>query len=365
MKPAVNDSFAFLATMRLQGDLFADNLIATVFTDDLQKTAFRTILDSLTFNAQLTQFTNFNTVKEALICTQKLPDWADQKLMDKGAAFFAVHATTILNLLGLLALPYCYAAADGARVLDLSERIKNKPEHRLGETADFVWEVMAPNAFKQDGKGFVSILKVRLLHAAIRFYTDKSSKWNPSWGLPVNQEDMAGTNLSFSLIVIRGLRKFGLTISYAEQEAFLHLWNVIGFLLGLDERLLPETGKEALLLEEAIRKRNFKSSAHGQSLTNSLINYFSAVDAAFPKKGTVQLMRYLLGDDVADLLALPPQPAPLATVYFLKLIHNFQLFRQLNSRFAYQRQYAAFKKTRLSPFAKSSHRYTLPISLTS
>ena len=118
-----------------------------------------------------------------------------------------------MNLLGLLSLPYCYAAADGARVLDLSERIKNKPEHRLNETADFVWDVMAPNAFKPDGKGFTSILKVRLLHAAIRFYTGKSSKWNAAdWGLPVNQEDMAGTNLSFSLLVVRGLRKFGLAV---------------------------------------------------------------------------------------------------------------------------------------------------------
>lgn len=365
MKPAADSTFQTLSAMRRQGDFFADQLIAEVFADDIHKASFRSFLDSLTYNHQLNQLDEFYAVKEVFIGAAKIPNWADQKLMKQGAAFFAVHATTVMNLLGLLSLPYCYAAADGAKVLDLSERIRNKPEHRLGETADFIWDVMAPNAFEPEGKGFVSILKVRLLHAAIRFYTQKSGKWNEDWGLPVNQEDMAGTNLSFSLIVVRGLRKFGLTIEYPQQQAFMHLWNVIGFLLGVDERLLPETGKEALLLEEGIRLRNFKASEHGQSLTRSLINYFSTVDASFPQKETMQLMRYLVGDDVADLLALPPQQAPNSTIYFLKLINNFQLFGKGNARFAYQKQHAAFKKMRTAPLLKKSPRFNLPLGLTS
>lgn len=365
MKPAANYSFEFLASMRHCGDIAADSLITEVFADDVQKTAFRSLLDSININNDLQHITNFYAVKEVFRSAEKLPVWADQKLMDQGAAFFTNHATAIMNLLGLLSLPYCYAAADGARVLDLSERIKNQPEHRLNETADFVWDVMAPNAFKPDGKGFASILKVRLLHAAIRFYTGKSGKWNYDWGLPVNQEDMAGTNLSFSLLVIRGLRKFGLTVSYPEQQAFMHLWNVIGFLLGVDERLLPETGKEALLLEEAIRLRNFKSSKHGQSLTKSLVAYFATVDANFPAKQTMQLMRYLMGNEVADLLSLPPQTAPISTVKFLQLISNFQVLRQINTRFSYQNQHFDFKKLRPSPTGKRHPRYVLPGSLTS
>ena len=365
MKPAVIFSNDFLASMRQQGDLPADSLITEVFADETQKSAFRSFLDSLNANSQLDHVDDFYAIKEVFIQSTKLPDWADQKLMKQGAAFFAIHATAIMNLLGLLSLPYCYAAADGAKVLDLSERIKNKPEHRLGETADFVWEVMAPNAFKPEGKGFVSILKVRLLHAAIRFYTGKSSKWNYDWGLPINQEDMAGTNLSFSLLAIRGLRKFGLTIRYEDQQAFMHLWNVIGFLLGGDERLLPETGKEALLLEEAIRSRNFKSSVHGRELTRSLTKYFSAVDTAFPQKETMKLMRYLLGDEVADLLALPPQQTPVAAVYFFKLINNLQLLGKTNSRFAYEQQRFVFKKTHSAPSVKKLRPYSLPVSLTS
>lgn len=365
MKATANYNFEFLAAMRQQGDFFADNLIAEVFADDNQKATFRTLLDSLSLNSHINQVDDFYAVKEVFAAAAQLPPWADQKLMTQGATFFAVHANAIMNLLGLLSLPYCYAAADGARVLDLSARIKNTPEHRLNETADFVWDVMAPNAFKPEGKGFASILKVRLLHAAIRFYTLKSSKWNMDWGLPVNQEDMCGTNLSFSLIVIRGLRKFGLAISYEDQQAFMHLWNVIGFLLGLDEHLLPETGKEALQMEEAIRLRNFKTSEHGISLTRSLTKFFATVDANFQEKDTMQLMRYLMGNEVADLLHLPPQTASVSTVRLFKLITNLQILRQKNTKFAYQQQQAEFKKTRSSPLLKTTSRYRLPLSLTS
>lgn len=366
MKAATNYSFAFLASMRQLADQPADDLIAEVFADENQKSEYRNLLNSFSTNTDLQKTDEFYTVKEAFQSATKLPNWADQKLMKQGSAFFAAHAASIMNLLGLLSLPYCYAAADGARVLDLSERIKNKPEHRLNETADFVWDVMAPNAFKPEGKGFTSIFKVRLLHAAIRFYTGKSSKWNaPDWGLPVNQEDMAGTNLSFSLLVIRGLRKFGLTIEYKDQQAFMHLWNVIGFLLGVDERLLPETGKEALLLEEAIRLRNFKTSEHGISLTQSLIKYFASVDPNFQPKQTMELMRYLMGDEVANLLQLPPQTAPVSTVKFLQLISNFQVLKQLNTKFSYQNQRFDYQKLRPSLQQKSHPRYVLPSTLTS
>ena len=176
---------------------------------------------------------------------------------------------------------------------------------------------------------------------------------------------MAGTNLSFSLLAIRGLRKFGITINYEDQQAFMHLWNVIGYLLGLDERLLPETGKEALILEEIISNRNFKSSVHGQALTRSLVKYFSSVDANFPEKETMKLMRYLLGNKIADLLALPPESATRSTVGFLKLLNNLQLAGKTNSRFAYQQQRFAYKKALPAPIVKKAQPYTLPVSLTS
>ena len=63
--------------------------------------------------------------------TALLPEWANRRQMQQGAAFFARHSRPILSILGCYSLPYCYAAADGAQVLWLSQRIRNDARRRL------------------------------------------------------------------------------------------------------------------------------------------------------------------------------------------------------------------------------------------
>lgn len=332
----------FLDLKRTCPDDLADDFIAGQFSDPVKKNELKTWLDQLNSNSQLyfkdgvlegspDDYQQSKLIQDAT----KLPEWAEPTLMKKGAAFFGRNAEAIMNLLGLLSLPYCYAAADGAMVLYLSERIRNETGKRLGETADFIWDVMSSEAFGKLGRGFSSILQVRLMHAGARYYTRASGKWNPQWGLPLNQEDMAGTNLAFSLIVIRGLRKLGYTIQYDEQRAFIHLWNVIGYLLGVQQDLLPETGKQAQLLEAAIRKRQFRASVQGAALTQALTSYLtgSLKNEDVTSEQVLGFMRFLLGEEVAGLLNLKaPQLATsqlwlLKTVYLVKASSYHQALR--------------------------------------
>ncbi len=344
METTYNDHF--LADKRKAGDQAADSLIQALFTGPEQKTALKLWLDALVDNAALSSSADQYGEYPVVAAAGQLPVWANKKSMAEGASFFARHAETIMSLLGLLSLPYCYAAAQGAMVLHLSQRIKTDAGRRLIETAEFVWDVMAPDAFGPRGKGFASILKVRLMHAAVRYYTLTSGQWNGDWGTPINQEDMAGTNLSFSLIVIRGLRKWGYTIDYREQQAFTHLWNVIGSLMGLEEELLPSNGQQAFRLEEAIRVRQFKPSAHGKELTASLINYFSSLKAgpAFSPGDVLQVMRYTLGDEVAGILGIPPADMPPYKIRLLKLNSSINALKpSADTSAAYHKGYEKFR----------------------
>lgn len=42
--------------------------------------------------------------------------------------------------------------------------------------------------------------------------------------MPINQEDLSVTLLSFSYAVLQGLRSLGLGCSDTDDEAYLHLW---------------------------------------------------------------------------------------------------------------------------------------------
>ena len=338
---------SFLNDKRVKGDAAADTFVSAIFADELAKSGLRDWLATISSNNSLNKIPEAYTKYNLMSKVNLLPGWADKKLMKAGADFFAGHADAIMNLLGLLSLPYCYAAAKGAMVLHLSDRIKSDTGKRLMETAEFVWDVMAPDAFENNGKGFAAILKVRLMHAAARFYTLKSGKWDMAMGTPVNQEDMAGTNLSFSLIVIRGLRKFGFQIRYEDQQAVMHLWNVIGYLLGVEVDLLPQNGKNAFNLEEAIRKRHFEPSVHGRALTDSLVKYFHSVNTGetFSSSEIVQVMRYLLGNGVADILGIGPTTLPPNKILLLRTANGIKdLMPGKNLERLYKERYIDFLK---------------------
>ncbi|WP_207421018.1 oxygenase MpaB family protein [Desertivirga brevis] len=314
----------FLSAMRQAGDPRADTFISNCFSDSVLKQELYNWMKSADQNSDLTRVPLPFVSEDIFTRAQDLPVWANEKLMQRGCQFFGRYQNSIMQLLGLLSLPYCYAAANGAMVLYLSERLRNDTSKRLTDTGEFVTDVQTPGAFAEHGRGFAGILKTRLTHAIARFYTLRSGQWQNSWGFPINQEDMAGTSLAFSLIVIRGLRKTGVTIADKDQQAFLHLWAVISYLLGVDERLIALNGKAANLLEKAIRNRQFSESEQGKELTQSLVKTFADLDteSKLTRKDVEQLISYLLGPEISKLLGLSEKPA-FHTKYLLKIFSTF------------------------------------------
>jgi hypothetical protein len=330
---------------RLSGDLQVDEFIRHVFSDADKKRQLQQWMVGSSgtqhLNSLQDAFSDFSFIEKA----RDLPGWIQPRLMKAGAAFFASNSETIMSLLGLLSLPYCYTAADGAMVLYLSELIRKQTTKRLYDTAVFVWEMMGPDAFSSDGNGFEEVLKVRIMHGAVRYYTLQSGNWNDAWGLPINQEDMAGTNLSFSLIVIRGLRMLGCNVSEADQAAFMHIWAVVGYLMGLDEDLISNNSIIAQQLDSSIKKRQFKLSTHGQELTQSLIEHILSVNKSkATANDIIGLMRYLLGQEIADMLAINAPDLPRYKITLIKTINLLKSFKSKgDSKIVYRRAYAAFR----------------------
>lgn len=312
--------FKSLDNFRTVGDPPADQFAETHFSDSEKKKKLYLALKSINKNSDWELF------------IKAFPDavWFDQefskasapeiKQIKSAVQFYQSKELYISQLLGLLSLPYCYAAADGAKVLYQTERMYKDVNKRLEETGAFVTDLMSKNAFDQDGRGKVQLFKVRLMHAASRYYILKGN-WDLKLGYPINQEDMLGTNLSFSLIVIRGLRKMGFDINYEQQMAYIKYWSWIGELLGIQPELLPKDGKEAHDLEEMICKRQFKSSEEGRQLTNSLLECFYKLNTSQEIKNNEipAFMRFLLGDEVADILDIPSGTFPTSKKILLKL----------------------------------------------
>lgn len=224
-------------------------------------------------------------------------------------AYFERNGDLYLAMLGFYSLPYCYAFADGAQVLVRSQRILDKIGERLGETTRFVLDIFKPGAFTSQDAAFLACAKVRLIHAFSRYFIRRYAKdWNAAFGEPINQEDLLGTNLAFSHIVLRGMTKIGLPPSAKEHQALLLYWKWIGELLGVETSLWPSTPKEAFELDRLIRKRQMKASEAGKKLTRALLEFYQQnIPDPVLKPQLESILAFFLGKEASKAVGLSSQ----------------------------------------------------------
>ncbi len=178
--------------------------------------------------------------------TETVPAWADPARMEAGRRLFLRYGALAGMVLGGRSLVLGYISPAGNKPLVLSGRLEAQAPRRLAETGRFVQAITEPGGLAVLGDGYQITLKVRYMHAQVRRMIERSGRWQrEAWGRPINQHDMAGTTLLFSLVVVDGLRKLGAHIPRAAADDYLHLWRVIGRLMGVDAELLPTCEADA------------------------------------------------------------------------------------------------------------------------
>ncbi|WNG49121.1 DUF2236 domain-containing protein [Archangium minus] len=237
-------------------------------------------------------------------------DLVDRDVIARGQHLFGLYGPEVLMILGSYSLPLAYAAGHGVQVVYRSRRLKDDPIRRLCDTAQMVVNVMQPGELEEGGVGWLATRKVRLIHALVRrrVQLDAANPWRAEWGLPINQEDQAGTLLTFSIATLHGLRRMGARVTSAEADAYIAAWSAVGRLLGVEPSLLPSSEEEAALLALRIGVRQVRPTPEGRQLTAQLLN---SVQTLFPVPGyAASLTHFFLqdtvfGKNVAAALELP------------------------------------------------------------
>lgn len=249
--------------------------------------------------------------------------------MDDGSVklakgFFEEHKSAVFLVLGTYGLPYCYQSAEGAATLLHSKRLHTDPLARLAETAQFIDAVFSEKSpFGPSSQLTEVLLRVRLVHTLVRMM---SARHRPEY-VAINQTELLGTGLSFSMVVLRGLRKMGIAISPQVTEAWLQIWNNISNALGVDKVLLPPDAKAAWATEQRIAKLCFSPSDQANALTQSLCAALDAnlmannVGAQLVPKAS-QMLKFFLGDQASVTIGIAPDVLP-ATSWQLSLMAQY------------------------------------------
>lgn len=306
MEPSID---AFLATQRSVGDPVADQVVADMFAQGPSGvSAINLLLRDLVDNDDIPSKSLPPSVREYFLATD-LPPWADRAAIDRASEFFFRYAPQIVILLHVLALPTCYAARPGVQVLARTNRMQSNTQRRVVETAQFVLDVMATGGLYRDetqfGAGVRSAQKVRLMHAAIRRFLRHDPSYDPAWGVPICQEDLAGTLYTFSAVTLWGLEKLAIELTETEKSDYMHAWNVVGHLLGVDQRLLVPDYETGLEISRTIGRRNNGACPEGQMMMRSLIDYLEYSLPGTALDGLPSLLVHeLAGPEIAEMLAI-------------------------------------------------------------
>jgi hypothetical protein len=254
-------------------------------------------------------------IRSYMKAASALPSWRNPALINEAQQFFLLYGVASSTLLACASLPQCYVMKYGTEVLAYTKFLQVDPTRRIRETAQMVMDVMVPGGLEPGGRGVRATMKVRVMHAIVRhmIMDDPGAAANPAdaglraqFGLPINQEDMVYTLMTFSYVVIEGFRTMGYVMTDAQRHGYVHCWNVVGHLMGIRDELLPATFDDAAELFAAIQRRQCGQSAAGVKLTKALIG---AVEDAIPGDHHDQLVavltRKLVGDSTADALQIP------------------------------------------------------------
>jgi hypothetical protein len=304
----------YMRSLRAIGDSDADRMVSEILSREPPDQAERA-LDTLT--RDLRSLEGSPEISAWVQEVDGLPAWVDGQQIARGQAVFSEWSLDIVTALFCASLPFAYAAAHGVEVL---ERISQLAEQgtvarRIAETGQMLLSISEPGALQPEASGYQTVRKVRLLHAVIRarltLPTPGSARgtcqlWDhQALGVPINQEDLLGTLLSFTTVVFRALDRMGMPIGADSQVAYLQLWAAVGDLLGIECARSVRRPFRAEELTNQIAEELHAPSSAGTHLMAVLMDEMELSMPWGLRKLPRTLVRHLAGDQIADLLGVP------------------------------------------------------------
>jgi hypothetical protein len=166
------------------------------------------------------------------------PAWLEPRRIERGQRL----ALASIRHYGLSLTHSLFAGAVFARatlVTGSTGRLGSSPARRIQETGAFVAAVLEPGGLEPGAVGFETAIRVRLLHGSIRRWLRRSPGFSEIYcGEPIDQTMLAMTLGLFDYLNLRSLMRMGLSLSEEDIAAHHHMWRYVGYLVGIDERLL-------------------------------------------------------------------------------------------------------------------------------
>lgn len=265
------------------------------------------------------------------------PQWLDDDMLSLACQTGLRAGLGGQVVLSCMALMGGYRSGAAVKPLVMTGALTSMAKRRLAETSKFVVDLYNSPTLSRYSPGFKSAIRVRLMHALVRHRLNNNPDWDTdAWGSPINQADMLGTNLLFSVASLLGLRSMGFIYNKKETHSTMMFWRYVGYLMGVDLELLPVTVKQGMQTAYVIGASQGKADNDSRDLAIALMEVpYQDKEGMSRWLGKVEmqlrsgLSRLFMGNHSANQLELPNNPLKFTVLFTTPLIFTTEVLRIL------------------------------------
>lgn len=245
----------------------------------------------------------------------RLPDWADAGKLRRAGEFNRRKDLYLFMIYGIGGGIMSTVIPREAKSVYWSQGGADMQD-RAAKTFTFGYDLSDIDAFEPDGEFVVTSNKTRMVHAAVRHLLPQSPYWKAvaDETIPISNHDILVTFHSTGTFAHQKMKEWGVRMSPADEEAFLHSWQVALHFLGVRDEYIPATWADAHAQSAQILTPILSWTPEGQELAEVLLGLTAQVDLGVTRGFLNEFVRYQLGNDVGDWLGLRRDYVSAATI---------------------------------------------------
>jgi hypothetical protein len=240
------------------------------------------------------------------------PDWVDLAAFTPGVRMFHRNSKLVLGAFvgGVLVEGF---STNISKSFFITGRVRDQGVRRLKQNNRHMLEIFMPGSMEKHADGWAISIRVRLVHAKIRYLLTKSSEWNTeNLGTPISSAHLGFAISAFSARLLKHLKNLGASFNAEERKSFMAVWRYSGYLMGIPETILFRHEQDALEIFRIGKICEPPPSMESIAMASSLINsaplvagITQAQDRQKLAAHVAQISRALIGNTLADELMYP------------------------------------------------------------
>jgi hypothetical protein len=284
-----------------------------------------------------------------------VPGWVDWEQLRRGSVAFWRPGPLVSFVFTTAAIVGGDSGYGITRPQMMTGRFEAKAYIRSSETFRWLMAATSPEGMRRFNEGFKLTVRVRMMHSAVRHGLGASEQWDwDNWGTPICASDqMYALAYSFSTVMIDAFEKLGIRYSAQEREDIYALFSYIGYVMGVSQEYLPLS--EATCRDFIARWQAIDPGPDDEcrKMIHALIDLATPeepvqgqnLEEVFPalvlrlmpplrlRAFMYGLIRYLLGDERGDAVAVPNTAWKYAGHVIRPLIRVQEALRNLAHRY--------------------------------